>query len=80
MRWRMMMTKRTLAAATLAVLPLATGALRADPVPSTDAAATRSVAEHAPGPQWSYFMGEGMAGALLFACPSAGWSCALYTL
>ena len=74
------MTKRTLAAATLAALPLATGALRADPVPSADAAATRSVAEHAPGPQWSYIVGEGLAGPLLLGCPSAGWSCAIYTL
>ena len=74
------MTKRTLAVATLAALPFAAGALRADPIRTVDTAATRSVAEHAPGSKWSYFMGEDLAGGLLFACPNAGWSCAIYTL
>lgn len=74
------MTKRTLAAATLAALPLATGALRADPIRTVDTAVTQSLAEDAPSPKWSYFMGEDLMGPLLFGCPNAGWSCAIYTL
>ena len=73
-------TRRLVAAAILAALPLATGALRADPIRSTDPAAARSVAEHAPGPQWSYAVGEGLEGPLLLGCPSAGWGCVLYML
>ncbi|MCY4616241.1 MAG: hypothetical protein OXC71_07620 [Chloroflexi bacterium] len=71
------MTKRTLAVATLAALPLATGALRADGIRSTDAAATRSVAEHDARPQWTYVLGEGPQ---MLACPMGGWRCVLYAL
>ena len=73
-------TRRLVAAATLAALPLATGALRADPIRSADPAAARSVAEHAPGPQWSYAVGEGLEGPLLLACPNNGWCCLLYIM
>ena len=72
-------TRRLVAAAILAALPLAAGALRADPIRTGDTAATRSVAEDAPGPKWSYFMGEGLE-PLMLGCPSAGWSCAIYML
>ena len=72
------MTKRTLAAATLAALPLATGALQADPVRSVDTAATRSAAEHGAGPQWLFIVGEeGPLLSHLAGCPSGGWRCAL---
>ena len=74
-----MMTKRTLAAATLAALPFAAGPLRADCIRSADAAATRSVAEHAPGPQWSYVLGEGLDIPLIW-CPNSGLGCLLYML
>lgn len=75
------MTKRTLAAATLAALPLATGALRADCIRTVDtAAATRSVAGHAPGPQWSYVIGESLEGPLLLACPNQAWGCLIYIM
>lgn len=71
------MTKRTLAAATLAALPLAAGPLRADCIRSVDASATQGIAEHAPGPQWSYALGEGLDIPLIW-CPSVG--CLLYML
>ena len=80
MRTLTLATRRLVAAAILAALPLATGALRADPIPSADAAATRSAAGHAPSPQWSYAVGEGLEGPLLLGCPSAGWSCVLHML
>ena len=72
-------TRRLVAAAILAALPLATGVLRADAVRPTDASAPRSVAEHTPEPQWSYAVGEGLDVAQLLMCPSA-WRCMLYTL
>lgn len=73
-------TRRLLAAAILAALPLATGALRADHIRSADASATRSTAEHTPGPQWSYAMGEGLQVPQLLACPNSGLGCLLYML
>lgn len=73
------MTKRTLAAATLAALPLAAGPMRADCIRSVDAAATRSVAEHAPGPQWSYVLGEGLDVPFMW-CPSMAMGCLLRML
>ena len=73
-------TRRLVAAAILAALPLATGALRADPAPPADAAAGRSVAGSDARPQWSYVLGEGLDGALMLACPSGGWRCALLML
>lgn len=80
MNTRTSKTRTALAAATLAALPLATGALRADAIrPADAAAATRSVAEHAPGPQWSYILGEGLDMPLIW-CPSMGTGCLLYML
>ena len=74
------MTKRTLAAVILAALPLATGTLRSDAIGPADAATTRSVADHAPSPQWSYALGEGMDGPLLLMCPRNAWGCLLYIM
>ena len=71
------MTKRTLAAATLAALPLATGMLRADSVGLADTAAARGVTEHDARPQWTYILGERLQ---LIACPMGGWRCVLYML
>ena len=73
------MTKRTLAAATLVALPFAAGPLRADCIRSAEPAATRSVAEHTPGPQWSYVLGEGLDVPLIW-CPSMGTGCLLRML
>ena len=70
-------TRRLVAAAILAALPLATGALRADPIRSADPAAGRSIAGHDARPQWSYVLGEGPQ---MIACPMAGWGCLLYAL
>ncbi len=74
------MTKRTLAALILAALPLATGTLRSDAIRPADAAATRSVAGHAPGPQWSYVFGEGMDNPLLLMCQRVAWRCLAHML
>ena len=80
MKTRTTRTRTALAAAILAALPLATGPLRADPIRSPDAGATRSVAGHPPGPQWSYAVGEGLKVPQLLGCPSTGWGCLLYIM
>ncbi len=75
----MTMTKRTLAAVILAALPLATGTLRSDAIRPAGPDATRSVAEHAPGPQWSYVLGEGLDVPFMW-CPSMAMGCLLRML
>ena len=80
MRTRTATPRTLLAAAILAALPLASGALRADPVRPADDARTRSVIEHRDGPRWTYLTGEGPNLAELLACPPGGWGCALYLL
>ena len=72
------MTKRTLAAAILAALPLATGALRADCIRPADAAEARGIAGHDARPQWAYILGGGAR--MVIACPLNGWSCLLHAL
>jgi len=75
------MTKRTLAVATLAALPFAAGALRADSIHSTDLAEARSVAGPDARPQWSFFTGEDfLLVPQMIGCPGAGWRCVVYTL
>ncbi len=52
-------TRRLLAAATLAALPLFTGTLHSAPVAAADAAAhARDAAEGRNGPQWSFVLGR----------------------
>lgn len=80
MRTRTTRTRTALAGAILAALPLATGALRADRVPSADAAAARSGGDSRARPQWAFVLSERPHAPQLIACPSAGWRCALYTL
>lgn len=59
MRTRTTRTRTALAAATLAALPIFTGAVQSDAVPaSTDAARASRVAEHGSGPRWSLILGE----------------------
>ena len=80
MRTRTATPRTLLAAAILAALPLASGALRADPVRPADDARTRSVIEHRDGPQWIYLTGGGPHLPELLACPLGGWRCALHML
>ncbi len=77
MKARTTNTRTALAAAILAALPLATGALRADCTRSADPAAGRSTGGHDARPQWSYVLGEGPQ---MIACPMARWGCVLYAL
>ena len=59
MRTRTSRMRTALAVATLAALPLFTGAVRSDAVPaSTDAAHAARGVEHGSGPRWSLVLGE----------------------
>lgn len=59
MRTRTTWTRTALAVATLAALPIFTGAVQSDADPaSADAARASRGAEHGSGPQWSFILGE----------------------
>ncbi len=59
MRTRTTRMRTALAVATLAALPIFTGAVQNDAAPaSTDAAQTSRGAERGSGPRWSFILGE----------------------
>lgn len=59
MQTRTIKTRRLVAAATLAALPIFTGAVQSDADPaSADAAQASRGAEHGGGPRWSFILGE----------------------
>ena len=59
MRARTTRTRTALAAATLAALPIFTGAVQSDAVPaSTDDTQAARSAEFGSGPRWSFILGE----------------------
>ncbi len=59
MRTRTTGTRTALAVATLAALPIFTGAVQSDAVPaSTDVAPASRGAERGSGPRWSFILGE----------------------
>ena len=78
MRTRTTRTRRLLAAATLAALPLVVGALQSGRGPTTDDADTaraRSITERPDGPRWHFVTGSGEA---LSIGPCGEWgSCLL---
>ena len=83
MRTRTTRTRTALAVATLAALPIFTGAVQsgADPA-SADAARAARGAEHGGGPRWSFILGED--GGDRTACWGlGGWAevwCRVYAL
>ena len=77
-----MRTRRLLAAATLAALPLVAGALQTGPIrAAAEATRTRNAPEHPSGPQWNYIVGESGHLPSLFDCSlRRGWGAAGCTL
>lgn len=74
-----MKTRRLLAAATLAALPLVVGALqsgRGSTTADADAGRAHSISERPDGPRWHFVTG---GGPLLIA-PCGTWACALGVL
>ena len=69
-----MKTRKVLAAATLAALPLFVGAVQPRPHPGADAARERHVTERPSGPRWAYFTGNGLDPAMIECLLQGGWT------
>ena len=83
MRTRTTRMRTALAVATLAALPIFTGAVQSDAAPaSTDAAHASRGAEHGSGPRWSFILGED-GGDRTWCWGLGGWAevwCRVYAL
>ena len=83
MRTRTTKTRTALAVATLAALPIFTGAVQSDAVPaSTDVAQASRGAEHGNAPRWSLILGEDI-GDRTWCWGLGGWAevwCRVYAL